>query len=97
MIRLGAVAAPAVATLLIAGCGGTAIDDAKVADTIQHYLKTSLHERVQSVECPSGQPVDPGSTFDCQVTLAGGEQKIATVEIRNENADFGVVDYKPKR
>jgi hypothetical protein len=79
------------------GCGGTAIDDAKTADTIQHYLETSLHEKVRSVDCPSDQPIDPKSTFDCEVELAGGKQMLATVEIRNEDADFGIVDYKPKK
>jgi hypothetical protein len=97
VLRFGIVAAVAVLTFPAPGCGGTVVDDAKTADTIQRYLERSLNEDVRSVDCPSDQPVDPKSTFDCEVTLVGGEQKTATVEIRNEDADFGVVDYKPKR
>jgi len=96
MIRHSVVALGA-AAFVLTGCGGTVIDDVKAADTIQSYLEKSLDEDVRSVDCPSDQPVDPKSTFDCEVTLAGGERKIATVEILNENADFGVVDYKPER
>ncbi len=79
------------------GCGDTVIDDVKTADTIQTYLERSFDEKVRSVDCPSDQPVEPKSKFDCQVILVDGEQKVATVEIRNENADFGIVGYKPKR
>jgi hypothetical protein len=96
MIRL-AVVAFAAAALVIAGCGEAVIDDVKTADTIQRYLEKSLDENVKSVDCPSDQPVDPKSTFDCEVALVGGEQMIATVEVRNEDADFGIVDYKPER
>lgn len=94
---LAAAAAVALAALLVAGCGGTVVDDVGMADKLRIYLETSLHEKVRSVDCPSDQPVDPGSTFDCEVALAGGERKIATVEIRNEDADWAVADYKPKR
>jgi uncharacterized protein DUF4333 len=94
--RSAAMAAVA-AAVIAAGCGEAVIDDVKTADTIQHYLERSLDENVRSVDCPSNQPVDPGSTFECEAVLAGGEEKIATVEIRNEDADFGIVDYKPKK
>jgi uncharacterized protein DUF4333 len=90
-------AAAALAGTVIFGCGGTVIDDAKTADTIQSYLEKSLNEDVRSVDCPSDQPVDPKSTFDCEATLVGGEQKIVTVEIRNEDADFIIVNYKPEK
>jgi hypothetical protein len=94
MIRVAAVALAA--ALLAAGCG-EAIDDVKVADTIQAYLEKSLDENVKSVDCPSDQPIDPKSTFDCEVVLVGGEEKIATVEVRNEDADYDVVKYEPKK
>jgi Domain of unknown function (DUF4333) len=97
VLRLGIVAVVAVFAFPVPGCGGTVIDDAKTADTIQSYLEKSLNEDVRSVDCPSDQPVDPKSTFDCEVALAGGEQKIVTVEIRNEDADFSIVDYKPEK
>lgn len=90
-------AALLVAALFAAGCGGTVFDDVKAADTIQRYLERSLEEDVRSVDCPSDQPVEAGTTFECEARLAGGERKVATVEIRNEDADFGIVDYKPKR
>jgi hypothetical protein len=95
--QLVATAAFALAVLGVAGCGDTVIDDTKTADTIQEYLEKSLDEDVKSVDCPSDQPVEAGSTFECEAVLADGERKIATVEIRNEDADFGIVDYKPKK
>ena len=94
-VSIAAVAA--VFALFVAGCGGEVIDDVKTADTIQRYLERSLGEDVRSVDCPSDQPVEAGTTFECEAVLAGGERKVATVEIRNEDADFQVVDYKPKK
>jgi Domain of unknown function (DUF4333) len=95
MVRVAVAAF--VAALAVVGCGETVVDDVKTADTLQRYLERSRGEDVRSVDCPADQPVDPKSTFDCEVVLVGGQQKVITVEISNEDADFGVVDYKPKR
>src|SRR3954453_21331063 len=63
VLRLGIAAVIAAFVIPVPGCGGTAMDDAQAAHTNQLYVKTSLHEKVRSVHCPSGQAIDPKSTF----------------------------------
>jgi uncharacterized protein DUF4333 len=82
------------AALAFAGCGGTVIDATSMEETVDDYLVKQLNEDVKSVSCPSDQPVDPGLEIDCDVTLKGGEEKIATVEITNEKADFRIKHYE---
>lgn len=80
-----------------AGCGGTVVDRAKLEATMRQSLEGSLHEKIKSVECPSDQPVDPGSTFTCDVSFTDGQRKAATLEIRNKDADISIVGLKPAR
>lgn len=91
MTRLVAVLALA-AAFTVVGCGDTVIDGGKVEDTLQQNLERSLGKKVSSVDCPSDQKVEPGATFTCKVTLAGGKVETATLEIRNEDADISVID-----
>lgn len=77
------------------GCG-TVVDPVKLEDTIQADLEDSLHEKIKAVECPSDQPVDPGATFTCDVVFSDNRQEVATLKIRNEEADISMVDLKPK-
>jgi Domain of unknown function (DUF4333) len=83
--------------LVAAGCGETQIDDVKMEDTIQQYLEEDLKEDVKSIDCPSGEPVEANNRFDCAVVLDGGEKMIVTVKIRDEDANFGIVDYRPMK
>lgn len=83
--------------LVLAGCGGTAIDDVKMEGTIQHYLETELHEDVKSIDCPSGEPIEPNHRFDCAVVLDGGKKMTVTVKIRDKEANFDIVDYRPQK
>jgi hypothetical protein len=78
-----------------AGCG-TVVDRVKLQDTIQASLEDSIHEKIQKVECPSDQSVDPGATFTCDVTFSDDRREVATLEIRNEEADISMIDLKPK-
>jgi NAD(P)H-hydrate repair Nnr-like enzyme with NAD(P)H-hydrate epimerase domain len=78
------------------GCG-TAIDQVKLQDTTQASLEGSLHEKIKSVDCPSGVSVDPGSTFNCDVTLRNGKQMTATLEIRDKEADITIVGLKANK
>jgi hypothetical protein len=80
----------AVATFVI-GCGGSVIDSAKMEDTLRHNLEAERKEKVSSVSCPSGQEVEPKATFQCTIDLADGTTKVATIEIRNDEADVSVV------
>jgi len=77
------------------GCG-TVVDPVKLEDTIQADLEDSLHEKIESVECPSDQAVDPGATFTCDVIFSDDRREVATLKIRNEEADISMIDLKPK-
>jgi len=41
--------------------------------------------------------VDAGATFECTVGYRGGEREVATLEIRNSDADVSVTDLRPER
>lgn len=85
-----------VAALSMVGCG-TVVDQEKLQDTIQASLEDSIHEKIQKVECPSDQSVDPGATFTCDVIFSDDRREVATLEIRNEDADISIVGpLKPK-
>ena len=77
------------------GCG-TVVDPVKLEDTIQASLEDSVHEKIQKVECPSDQSVDPGATFTCDVIFSDDRLEVATLEIRNQEADISMIDLKPK-
>ena len=94
MIRFyGLLGAVALAVLLasFAGCGDTIIDTAKTEEALQASLSKSLEEKVSSVDCPSEQKVEKGATFTCSVKLSDGEERTATLKIRNEQADVNVI------
>ena len=77
------------------GCG-TVVDKVKLQDTVQASLESSIHEKIQRVECPSDQSVDPGATFTCDVIFSDDRREVATLEIRNEDADISMVGLKPE-
>jgi hypothetical protein len=90
-----AIALP-IALAALPGCG-TVVDRAKLEDTIQASLESSIHEKIQDVDCPSDQSVDPGATFTCDVIFSDDRREVATLKIRNEEADITMVDLKPKK
>jgi hypothetical protein len=99
-LRVPVVAAAFAASLLapsLVGCGDTVIDDAKAEDAVQASLEGSLHEKIVDVDCPSGQPVEAGQTFTCTVRLSSDKQAIATLEIRNKDADVSLVGLKANK
>lgn len=87
MLVFGAVA--------LYGCG-TVVDREKLQDTIQSSLEKSIHEKIKNVECPSDESVDPGATFTCTVIFSDNRREVATLEIRNKDADISIVGLKPK-
>lgn len=72
------------------------VDPVKLEDTIQADLERSLHVKIQSVDCPSDVSVDPGATFTCEVVFSDRERKVATLKIRNKDADISMVGLKPQ-
>jgi len=77
------------------GCG-TVVSQEKLEDTIQASLESSIHEKIKGVECPSDQSVDPGATFTCEVVFSDDRREVATLKIRNEDADISMIGLKPK-
>jgi hypothetical protein len=77
------------------GCG-TVVDQEKLQDTVQASLEDSIHEKIKAVDCPSDQSVDPGATFTCEVIFSDGRREVATLEIRNKDADISMIGLKPK-
>ena len=75
------------------GCG-TVVDEVKLQDTVQASLEDSIHEKIKSVDCPSDQSVDPGATFTCEVIFADERREVATLKIRNKDAD--IIDGRPQ-
>ena len=82
--------------LAASGCGDTTIDDVKTEETLKASLEKSLHEKIKAVDCPSGVKVEAGETFTCTVDLPKGNEAIATLKIRNSDADVSVVGLKAK-
>jgi hypothetical protein len=82
-------------TALVAGCGETVLDNAKMEDQLKASLSNSLGEKVTAVDCPSGVKVEKGTTFECGVKVEKGAEQVATIEIRNQNADTSVINLRP--
>jgi hypothetical protein len=93
--RFFAVFALLAALLTLAGCG-TVVDQVKLEDTVQASLEDSVHEKIRAVECPADQSVDPGATFTCDVIFSDGRREVATLKIRNKEADISMIDLKPE-
>jgi hypothetical protein len=84
------------ALVALVGCG-TAIDKVKLQDTVKASLEDTIHEKIKKVECPSDQSVDPGATFTCVVIFSDDRREVATLEIRNDDADLSMVGLKPTK
>jgi Domain of unknown function (DUF4333) len=93
--RLFAAFALLIALGALSGCG-TVVSQEKLEDTIQASLESSIHEKIKGVDCPSDQSVDPGATFTCEVIFSDDRREVATLKIRNEEADISMVDLKPE-
>jgi Domain of unknown function (DUF4333) len=92
VFRRAAAASLAVVALVgFSSCAGTVIDQEKLEATVQDSLESSVHEKIRNVDCPSDQSVDPGATFTCEVIFSDDRREIATLKIRNEDADLSIV------
>jgi hypothetical protein len=95
-IRFSPALALVLAAFFASGCG-TVVDRTKLEDTVQHSLEGSVHEKIKLVECPSDQAVDPGATFTCEVIFSDNRREIATLKIRNKDADISIVGLKANK
>jgi uncharacterized protein YceK len=94
--RVFAVIALFIGLVALSGCG-TVVSQEKLQDTIQASLEKSIHEKIKRVECPSDESVDPGATFTCDVIFSDDRREVATLKIRNEEADISMVSLKPNK
>ena len=68
----------------------TEFDATAVGNGVEQILTRSYRiEGVETATCPSGQPVRPSHTFDCQVTVAG-QQKTVSVTVKDEQGTYQV-------
>jgi uncharacterized protein YceK len=82
-------------SVVLSGCS-TVVSQEKLQDTVQASLEDSIREKIQKVECPSDQSVDPGATFTCDVIFSDDRREVAILKIRNKDADISMIGLKPK-
>ncbi|MBF6331384.1 DUF4333 domain-containing protein [Nocardia transvalensis] len=91
-IALGAAVVVIVVAVVLAVVflGSDKLDNKAVQSGVQKVLKDSYGiDDVQDVNCPSGQKVEIGKTFDCSLKV-GGEQKKVTVKITKDDGTYEV-------
>jgi Domain of unknown function (DUF4333) len=91
LCRSGALVALALAVVLLVACGETQVDADATEGLVEDSVQKSLQTQPSSVECPSGVKVEPGAKFSCTVRLPGGKTVIATLRIRDEDANLALV------
>lgn len=86
--------------LLLAGCGGgTNVDSTKASETIRASLESKREgfgAPVESVDCPGGVEVKPGTHFECTVRWPDGKVAYAQLLIRDAKADLSLETLSPK-
>jgi Domain of unknown function (DUF4333) len=97
MIRVAAISVLMVAGVLVVGCGETVIDSANLEDTVEQNLERSQRKAVRAVDCPSDQEVVVDATFTCTVEYSDGRTAVATLQIRNEDADLSLIDLRSNK
>jgi hypothetical protein len=97
---LAALALLATGALLFTGCGGgTNVDPTKASETIRASLESKREgfgTKVESVDCPDGVKVEPGTHFECTVRWPDGKVAYAQLLIRDAKADLSLESLAPK-
>jgi hypothetical protein len=95
-----AVLIAAVLALLAAGCGGgTNVDSEKASETVRASLESKREgfgTVVESVDCPDGVKVEPGTHFECTVRWPDGKVAYAQLRIRDAKADLSLESLSPE-
>jgi len=72
----------------------TTFDESAVNRDVQGVLTDNYKiEGVESVNCPAGQEVAVNSSFDCDVTIGGKQQKV-TLTVKSEDGHYEVSQPK---
>lgn len=97
---LAVLALAATGALLLGGCGGgTDVDREKASDTVRASLESKREgfgTKVESVDCPGGVAVEPGTHFECTVRWPDGKVAYAQLRIRDAKADLSLESLTPK-
>ncbi|WP_414943065.1 DUF4333 domain-containing protein [Amycolatopsis sp. cmx-11-32] len=89
-IAAAVVVAGGVGAWLLGAFAGDSLDQKSVQDGVTRVLSEHYGEPdVKNVACPSGQPVENGTTFDCSIDLSGQQKKV-TVRVLNTTPEFEV-------
>ncbi len=80
-----------VATLALASCGGSAIDDAKAERFIRAVVAEQVGARVAAVTCPQDVEIRRGAKFTCVVTGVDGSKGDVLATQRDDDGSV-VVD-----
>ncbi|OXM55729.1 DUF4333 domain-containing protein [Amycolatopsis alba] len=89
-IAAAVVVAGGVGAWLLGAFAGDTLDQKSVQDGVTRVLSEHYGEPdVKNVACPSGQPVENGTTFECTIDLSGQQKKV-TVRVLNTTPEFEV-------
>jgi hypothetical protein len=84
------IATGGAAAWLLGVFSGDTLDQNSVQDGVTQVLKNSYGESdTQNAQCPTGQEIKTGNTFDCTVKIAG-QQKRVTIRILNDKPEYEV-------
>jgi hypothetical protein len=85
----------AVLAIGLAGCGETVIDATKTEEQLLSNREKETGQKVAGVDCPSDVELEVGTSFECTIDEGKGKTSVATLKIRNEDADLDLVSVKP--
>jgi hypothetical protein len=75
---------------LLGAFQGDTLEQKSLQDGVSRVLNQNYGEPdVKNVQCPSGEAVDNGTTFDCSVQI-GGQPKKVTVRVLNDKPEYSV-------
>ena len=80
------IAAIAALALAVAGCGEDTLEPQSAVDLVNKALDQQ-GVKAESVECPDDVEAKEGETFDCTVTLPGGDTGTFTIKIEKVEGD----------
>ncbi|PRX43980.1 uncharacterized protein DUF4333 [Prauserella shujinwangii] len=79
-----------VAAWLLGAFRGDVLDAGSVERGVAQVLRDSYGEHdVRAVQCPDGQPIETGHTFDCSVEVAG-KPRTVSIRVLNDQPEFEV-------